>query len=451
MVAGLVAAGGLGLIATGPLWLALLAASFATWDTKPVIEWTPTVLHWVLRRLAGQTRYRARLLLPRPAGTMALPGDAAALRFHTDSASGACMIHDPHRRTLSAGIRVTHPAYVLLSPEQQQSRVTSWGRVLAGLARSGTCACIQILESTISDSGEATTAWYEANRRSRGGWADEQYRQLLAQTGVGATTHRSTLTLSLDMRRASRAIRDAGRGLAGAARGVAGAAQVLRGDMTALEFALRDAELRIDGWLDEDDLAEIVHSAYDPAPAERRDGGGVARSLGRAGPTAVDEHWGCLRHDSAWSTVLWVAEWPRVEVPAHFLHGLVFVPGVRRSICLLARPLNGGEALRDIRRAKTEMLTDATTRARIGQVAELTDAQEIADINAREQAVICGHADMIFSGFVTVTATTRAGLATAVAQIERAATAVGCDTQVIYGAQAQAFVTAALPLGRFAA
>jgi hypothetical protein len=36
----------------------------------------------------------------------------------------------------------------------------------------------------------------------------------------------------------------------------------------------------------------------------------------------------------------------------------------------------------------TEMLTDASTRARIGQVADLTDAPEVADINAREQAVI---------------------------------------------------------------
>jgi hypothetical protein len=443
MVAGLVTAGGLGLAATGPVWLALLVSTFAPWGGRPAVEWTPTVLHWGLRRLASQTRYRARLLTPRPAGTMALPGDAAALRFRTDPSSGACMIHDPHRQTLSAVIRVAHPAYVLLAPDQQQARVGSWGRVLAGLARSGTCAGLQVLESTVSESREATTAWYESNRNSPGGWADQQYRQLLAQTGVGATTHRSTLTVSLDMRRAARAIRDAGRGMAGAA-------QVLRGDMVALELAVRDAELRIEGWLDEDDLAGIVQSAYDPAGADRQDGSRGARHVGRAGPTAIDERWDCLRHDSGWSTVLWVAEWPRVEVPAHFLHGLIFAPGVRRSICLLARPLNGGEALREIRRAKTEMLTDAATRARIGQIVDLTDAQEMADINAREQAVICGHADMIFSGFVTVTAASRADLASSVAQIERAATAVGCDTQAVYGAQAQAFITAALPLGRFA-
>ncbi len=443
IVVGLVAAGGLALLATGVVWLPLAASAFVTYRGRPVIEWAPIVSHWGLRRLCGQTRYRARLLQPRPAGTMALPGDAAALRFFTDPVSGACMVHDPHRHTLSAVMRVAHPAYILLSPAQQHARVISWGRVLAGLAHSGTCAAIQVLESTITDTGEATKAWFEANRSQEGSWAQDQYRQLLTQIGAGTSTHRSTITLSLDMRRAGRAIRDAGRG-------ITGAAQVLRGDMTALEFGLRDAELRMEGWLDEDDLAGVVRNAYDPAPPTREGFEAVSRSLGRAGPTAVDEHWDCLRHDSGWSAVLWVAEWPRVEVPAHFLHGLVFVPDVRRSICLIARPLGGAEAVRQIRREKTEMLTDAATKARIGQIADLSDARHMADLDAREQALICGHADIVFSGFLTVTAPSRAQLVSALSQVERAAVAAGCETQVVYGAQAQAFVTAALPLGRCA-
>jgi hypothetical protein len=442
IVVALVAGGGVGLAASALVWAPLAASAFVPCRGRTAIEWAPVGVHWGLRRLAGQTRYRARLLSPRPAGTMALPGDAAALRFYNDPVSGACMIHDPHRRTLSAVIRLAHPAYILLSPDQQHTRVASWGRVLAGLAAPGTCAAVQVLESTVADSGEATIAWYQHNRTGESGWADDQYRQLLNQIEAGATTHRSTLTLSLDMRAAGRAIRDAGRG-------IAAAAQVLRADMTAIEFALRAAELRLEGWLDEDDLAGIVQAAYDPKPADGAHTRGAPQELGRAGPTAVDERWDCLRHDSGWSTVLWVAEWPRVEVPAHFLHGLVFVPGVRRSICLIARPLGAGEAIRQIRREKTEMLTDAATKARIGQIADLKEAQQMADVNAREQALISGHADLEFSGFVTVTADTRADLDGAVAQIERAATAAGCSTQPVYGAQAQAFVTAALPLGRF--
>ena len=52
------------------------------------------------------------------------------------------------------------------------------------------------------------------------------------------------------------------------------------------------------------------------------------------------------------------------------------------------------------------MLTDAATKARIGQIADLKEAQQMADLGAREQALISGHADLEFSGFVTVTAAT---------------------------------------------
>lgn len=440
VVAGLLLAGALGLAAASLAWAPLLGAAFINWRGRPAVEWFPTVAHWAARASAGQTRYRARLLDPRPAGTMALPGDAAALRFFTDPDSGACMIHDPHRQTLAAVMRVTHPAYILLAPEQQQARVAAWGRALAGLASSGTCSGVQILESTICDGGEAVAGWYAEHGLPSNGWAAEEYRQLLSQSSSGVTTHRSTITLSLDMRRAARTIRDAGGG-------IRGAAQVLRGDMHALEFGLRQAELRLQGWLDEDELAAMVREAYEPNRVVG-DSGQRGRGLATAGPTAIDEHWDCIRHESAWSTVLWVSEWPRVEVPAHFLHGLIFAPGVRKTICLLARPHTSADALRQIRREKTEMLTDAATRARIGQIADLADSQRYADVAAREQALVCGHADMAFWGFITVTAATRPELTGAVAQVERAATGAACETRIVYGAPAQAFVVAALPLGR---
>jgi hypothetical protein len=153
-VAGLATAGAVGLAATAIMWLPLATAAFLPWKGRAAIEWAPIAGHWALRCAGGQTRYRARTLTPRPAGTMALPGDASALRFYTDPDSGACMIHDPHRHTLAAVLRVTHPAYVLLSPDQQHTRVAAWGRVLAGLAQAGTCAAIQVLESTNPDNGQ---------------------------------------------------------------------------------------------------------------------------------------------------------------------------------------------------------------------------------------------------------------------------------------------------------
>ena len=75
--------------------------------------------------------------------------------------------------------------------------------------------------------------------------------------------------------------------------------------------------------------------------------------------------------------------------------------------------------------------------------------QEYEDVLAREQALIAGHADMEFSGFVTVTAPSRDELAAAVAQIEQAVGQASCETRVLYGRQAQGFVVSALALRPF--
>jgi hypothetical protein len=441
LVGGLVAAGAIGLVASALLWAPLIAVTFVRWQGRPVVEWAPVVAHWSARMVLGQTLYRARVSKPRPAGTTALPGDAAAIRYYTDAQSGMCMIHDPHRRTLAAVLRVTHPSYVLLSPDAQCSRVGAWGRVLAGLAQSGTCAAIQVLECTIPDAGEGVGAWWAAHRGAQVPWATAQYETLLAQSAQGASTHRTTITLSLDMRAAAKAIRDAGRG-------IAGAANVLRGDCTTLEYSLRAAELHLDHWLTEAEIALMVRQAYDPGVATGFDIGSPGANLARAGPTAVHENWGHLRHDSGFSAVLWISEWPRIDVPPHFLHAVVFAPGVRKSLSIVARPLQTSAALRQIRKEKTEMITDSHQKAKIGQIADLSDAQEYDDVVARERALISGHADMAFSGFLAVTAGSESELSVAVSQVERAATQAACETRLLYGQQAQAFVVAALPLAR---
>jgi hypothetical protein len=424
-----------GLVASSPLWAGLLASAFVRWNGEPAVESASTLLHWAARRAAKQTRFRVRSDAIRPAGTLALPGDAAALRFHVDKATDAAMIHDPHRNTLSAVIRVSHPAYVLLSPDDQTHRVTAWSRVLAGVSASGTCAGIQILESTFPDPGHGVRDWYIERGMHDGSWAAEQYAELMANAAPASSTHRTLIALSLDMRRAGKAIRNAGRG-------INGAAEVLRADMVNFASSLQAADLRIEGWLNPNELAVAVRQAYDPVDTS------TTRDLRTAGPVAIDEHWDHLRHDTGFSAVLWVSEWPRIEVAPHFLHALVFLPDVRKSISIVGKPLGTGEALRAIRKEKVEYLTEAQQNARIGKIADLSADQEYADVLDRERALVSGHADVRFSGFIAITATSRDELSTAVSAAERAATQCGCETRVLYGQQSQAFTVAALPLGR---
>ena len=439
VLAGLLAGGGSGLLFSAPLWTLFVALAFVTRKDQPLVEWIPLVVHWSFRVSMKQTNYRARVMTPRPAGTMALPGDAAALRFYNDPESKTCLIHDPHRQTLSAVLAISHPAYVLLAPIDQESRVSNWGRVIASLAQTGTCSVLQILESTIPDPGTKVAQWYAMNATHRDDWPNAEYQALLAQSSFGSSTHRTTITITLDMKRAAPAIRSAGRGLKGAA-------HVLRIDMSVLEHGLRAADLRLGGWLGEAQVAAMIRQAYDPTT--ELDAHSPGATLVSAGPVALSEHWSFLHHDSGYSAVLWISEWPRIEVAPHFLHALIFAPDIRKSLCLLARPLGTAEALRTLRKEKTEAITDAGHKAKVGQVQDLSDVQEYNDLLKREQALIGGHADVQFSGLITVTASSEEGLTQAVALIERSAGQSGCETRRLYGRQSQGFVVGALPLGR---
>lgn len=432
--------GVLGVAASAPLWLTFLALAFAPWHERPAIETLPTAGHYLWRRARGQTKHRARPSTPRPGGTMALPGDLAALRFHVDQDTGTAMVHDSHAGTLTAVALVRHPAYVLLSAEEQTRRVHGWGRALATLANSGTITRIQVLEISLPDSGRGITGWWEQHgHKDASQWAVREYEELMRTCAPAASTHRTLIALSLDMRAARGSIRRRGRGLAGAA-------AALRQEMTALEAGLRAAELHLACWLDEPELAATLHTAYDPAHDATAKGG--ARSLATAGPMALDEHWDHLRHDTGHSAVLWISEWPRVDAPPSFLHAMVFRPGVRKTLSITTTPVPTATAMRDIRRSKVEYATDATQKARIGALANLSDDAEWSDVIDRERALLNGHADLRFTGLVAVTAPSPDELESAVAEMERAAIQCGCETRRLFGQQARAYAAAALPLAR---
>lgn len=427
-----------GALVSSPAWATLLALAFVRVGRKPAIEALPTAAHFLVRRLTGQTSHRARPDKPRPAGTLALPGDAAALRFLLDE-TGVAIVHDPHAHTLTVAALVSHPAYVLLSADEQARRVHAWGRALASLASSGTGTRVQVLEISLPDAGRSISGWWHAHGvKQPEQWAVRQYESLMTTAAPAASTHRTVVAIALDLRTARTQIRQAGRGLAGAV-------AFLRQEMTSLEASLRAAELRLVCWLGDEDLAAVLRGAYDPGYDSK-----VATpcTLASAGPMAVEERWDHIRHDSAHSAVLWINEWPRVPAPPFFLHALVFQPGIRKTISITAEPVPADEAIRDIRKAKVEYATEASQKARMGALADLSDTVERDDVLDRERAIIAGHADIRFTGLVAITAVTREALEAALAEVSRAAIQSGCETRRLYGQQARAFTAAALPLAR---
>lgn len=434
--------GGMLLAYTAPVWGACVALTWIPIGGRPLVEWMPVGFWWLWKTTGGQAAYRRRIVTPRPDGTLALPGDMACLCEYTDPTSGACMIHDPHGQTLTAILEVSHQAFILLDPGEQERRVTAWGRVLATTCRSGRIATLQVLERTLPDSGTGLAEWWAEHGTHDTSWASTTYAELIERAGPAGERHATTISLALNMRTAARQIRTAGGG-------IRGAAGVLRQGMGTLTTALRSADLDPSGWLTAGDVAVILRSAYDPAMAaalERH--GGIGRELATAGPVAVTETWGGLRTDSAHHCVLWISEWPRSLVYPGFLAPLALSSGIQRSISLIYTPLRSDIAARDIRKKKVEYISDAAQRARIGQIEDAAQSAEYHDVLQQESELTAGHGVLRYSGLITVTAPTQAELDTAVAAVEQAAIQASCETRRLVGQQAQAFIAAALPLAR---
>lgn len=442
IVVGLYTNGGAGLAWSSPAWTMLVAIAWVPIGGRKIIEWVPITLRWMLRTRAKQTTYRRRVVKPRPTGTLALPGDLASLREWEDPETGAAMIHDPHAQTLTAICGVSHPAFVLLDPGEQQRRVTGWGRVLAAACRSGRIARIQVQERTLPDSGSGLAEWWREHGRDDGSWAATTYRELIERAGPAGERHATTISLALDMRAAARQIRSAGGGMKGAA-------AVLRQEMQSFQTALRSAELHLTGWLTPGDVALILRTAYDPAagPALERHGD-LGRELATAGPVAVNETWDRLRSDSAHHAVLWISEWPRAQTFPGFLAPVILTGGVLRSLSLHYLPVRADQAARDLRKKKTEMIADAAQRRKIGQVEDTQASAEYQDVLQQESELTAGHGVLRVVGLVSISAATIGALDAAVSQVEQAAIQASCETRRLVGQQAQAFTAAALPLCR---
>lgn len=409
---------------------------------RKLIEWVPITAHWVWRKAARQTAYLRRIVKPRPAGTLALPGDAAPLRQYEDPESGAVMVHDPHAQTLTAILELTHSAFVLMDPGEQERRVHGWGRVLSTVCRSGRIARVQVLERTVPDSGSGLSQWWSEHGRDDGSWVAKTYAELIERAGPTGERHITTLSLALDMRAAGRQIRAAGGG-------IKGAAEVLRQEMHTLTTALRAADLKPSDWYTPGDLAVMLRTAYDPQVAATLDrAGDVGRDLATAGPVAVEETWSRLRSDSAHHAVLWVSQWPRSQVYPGFLAPILLSSGIRRAVTLLYYPVRSDQAARDIRKKKTEYVSDAAQRQRIGQIEDASQSAEYADVLQQEADLTAGHGVLRYTGLIAISAPSVDELDAAVAAIEQAAIQASCETRLLVGQQAQAFVAAALPLGR---
>ena len=161
--------------------------------------------------------------------------------------------------------------------------------------------------------------------------------------------------------------------------------------------------------------------------------GDLGRDLATAGPVAVTENWSSVRSDSAHHCVLWISEWPRSLVYPGFLAPVLLSSGVRRTFTLLYTPMRTDQAARDIRKKKTEYISDAAQRQRIGQIEDAQQSAEYNDVLQQEADLTAGHGILRTTGLIAVSAQDPDELERAVADIEQAAIQASCETTAALG------------------
>lgn len=425
--------GGSAVLVVAPVVVLAAVSALVPVGGRFVVDWLAIALAWAWRALTGQLEFRAKIGRPRPTGTLAMPGRAAALRVVEDSVTGAALVHDPHAATLTATIHVTSSGFTLLDPADQARRVHGWGRVLATVCRSGRICALTVAERTLPGAGASLTEWWGANGSDDGSLPARIYGELIERAGPTAERHETTVALTLDLKMSSRPVRTAGGGLSGAA-------AVLRQELQTLAAALRAADLVPSAPLGPDAMAVRLRTAYDPtvAPILERTTA-VGRELSTAGPLAVTETWGALRADASWHAVLWISQWPQTAAYPGFLAPLLLTSGVQRTLTIRYEPVRADVAARDLRRKRTGHLSEAAQRTKAGQVSDAAQAAEYDDILAQEADLTTGHGVLRATGLVVVSALSPDELEHDVAAVEQAAIQAGCETRRLWGQQAAAF------------
>jgi hypothetical protein len=408
---------------------------------RPMVDWARPLANYAHARVLGRSRYLggANALHRCKQVRLDLPGLGQQLRLYQarpfDGPVAALRIGD--RWTVVLKVRGTN--YVLADSATQERRIADWGALLSQCGQEGSrIAALQWLERTIPDSGHDLEQWWTQHGDPTAAYA-AAYTELIDAAGPAATRHESYLAVSIDAHKLRRPIRQAGGG-------PEGTTKVLLAEVTWVRQALSRADIDVLGTVDAGDLARLVRSQYDPTSATLLAEHDRTPSAITAGPMAAEPHWDHYRTDSGLHAVYWIAEWPSVPVEAAWIYPLIALGGIRRTVSVTAEPIPPSRSMRELRSQRVAKRADEAQRHRLGQVETAQDDEEYAALERREHELVRGHTEYRYTGWITVTATSRDELEAACASVEQAAVRSALELRRVYGEVDQAFLRGSLPL-----
>jgi hypothetical protein len=367
--------------------------------------------------------------------------ERSAGRDRTPRAGGVAVVVDAAAQQLSATLRIHGGAFALLEHQDQARVLDGWGAAIAGFCRERTAVARVTWSEWAAPASLAEHLAFVREQRGGRGAAGHDYRELVARAGPLTIAHETLVTVTVDRRRVR-----AGK----AADGV----DALLEELRLFAGRLEHAGLAVDPPLGPGELALAVRLRADPSAAPRL----AARRERLAeqarvvaphnlAPIAVDVAWRHVRLDQAQHRCFWIAEWPRLEMPADWLATLLLHPGGIRTVTVVHEPVPPSRSRRSIDREATRLASDEEERVRRGFRVRAQHRRAESEVLAREAELVAGYAELRYAGFLTVTALDPRALDEQAAEWEQVAAQCGVELRALDG-QHDLGVATALPLGR---
>ena len=445
-----------------PVPVAVVVVAVCVWlwfgklHQRPAHEVLPALAVWWWRRARTRNHwYRPVALVADGEQPAALPPVLAGLElfeFDIDWVSPGrhCpigVIRDRQAATVTAVLRVCGDGqFALTDAATQDMRLDEWGAAIAGFAREQS----PVSRVTFHD-WTSPVPIRDTVARLESQWADEAdhparagYLQLLRDTSATIVDHEVLIEVTVDLNRIPGTRRT--QTLSAGLRTV--------GEQTRLFAArLNTAGLRIEAVLSAAEIVSATRVRSDPSVVEQlatlrtslASAAGVAAPT--FGPMYVEDQLGAVVVDGAWHRSWWFARWPRREVSAAWLDALVFASDCTRSFTTVFEPVTPSRSDRDVDRERTQREANIETRRRKGFIVRRADEKAVAEVESRELELAAGYVECLYTGLLTLTASSCEVLEQQAADLEQAAANVGIELQPLWGRQGDGWVSS-LPLGR---
>ena len=360
------------------------------------------------------------------------------------------VVWDRPAGTMSATVTVAGRHFGLVDPADQDRALARWGEALAGFVRDASPVTAVCWSEWAAPAGISDhLAYLDRHCHQPDSPAAHAYREVVAGSGPAAICHEVTVTVTVQTGRARRRRASSGKTTARQA-----AIAALVGELRLFGDRLAAGGLAVSAPWDVRAVCRAVRARLDPTalivldhrPASLGQAAGLIRPAD-AGPLATDTDWRWWRADGSYHRSFYVADWPRLSLPAGWMSPLLGWADTVRSVSVVMEPVAPRASAQAIRRVSTKLDSDAEHRASQGfrTPAGLRRAQQA--VAEREEELVSGYREFTYAGVVTITAASLDALDRHSDDLSQLAGSAGVELRALHGRHDQAFAVG-LPVGR---